>query len=310
LPINYISHLLYRKNVDNYKDYLNLKENYKLLQWSKSQAKEQIDLVKNKLLFEEFLVKNNITTPSIFFHNSKNQFAYEGEIFEIETKNDFCSFLMKVFSEKKIQHIFCKPVDGVKGENIFILDKDTYQKIEDDLIDLIFTKAFIFQEIIPQHEVLKTINPSSVNTLRIATYKNQRNEVEILSGLVRVGRKGSIVDNAHKGGIVVPFDKETGKLRDEGLQLIDNGGGIFHKHPDTGIIFENIQLPHYQKVKEIVTQVSSLFDFPLLGWDVAITPSGPTIVEVNHDFHLLLSDRTEKGLRRSPSMRKLLEQVQ
>nr|WP_281540252.1 sugar-transfer associated ATP-grasp domain-containing protein [Maribacter aestuarii] len=309
-PLNYISHLLYRKNVDNYNDYLSLKENSKLLQWSKSLAKKQIVLVQNKLLFAEFLAMNNIPTPPIFFHNSKNQFAYEGKIFEIETKNDFCSFLTKVFREKKIEHIFCKPVDGVKGENIFILRKATHQKIEDDLIDMIFSRSFIFQEVIPQNEVLKMINPSSVNTLRIATYKNEGNEVEILSGLVRVGRTGSIVDNAHKGGIVVPFDKETGKLRDEGLQLIDNGGGIFQKHPDTGIIFENLQLPHYQEVKELVAQVSSLFDFPLLGWDVAITPRGPTIVEVNHDFHLLLSDRTEKGLRKTLSIKKLLEQVQ
>jgi hypothetical protein len=60
------------------------------------------------------------------------------------------------------------------GENIFVIDKETYRKIADDLISLVFSKAFIFQELILQHEVLKQINFSSINTLRIVTYKNKK----------------------------------------------------------------------------------------------------------------------------------------
>ena len=194
--------------------------------------------------------------------------------------------------------------------DIFILDKTTYRTISDNLVDLVFSKAFIFQELLPQHEALEKINSSSINTLRVVTYKNEKNEVEILSGFIRVGRKGAIIDNAHIGGIVVPLDKETGKMRAAGIQLIDNGGGIFYEHPDTGIIFEDVQIPHYDQVREIVAKASTLFNLPLLGWDVAITQTGPVIIEANHDFHLLLSDRTEKGLKRSPTIRKLLEQTQ
>ncbi len=309
LPIYYISNLLYRKNVTNYNTYLSIKENERLLQWSYSIGKEQIAVVENKLLFEELLGKNNIPTPQIIFHNSKNKFTYKDAVFEIETKNDFFSFLEKVFNEEKIEHLFCKPIDGWMGENIFVIDKNTYRKIADNLINLVFSKAFIFQELILQHEVLKQINFSSINTLRIVTYKNKKNEMEILSGFMRVGRKGAIVDNAHAGGIVIPFNKETGKMCAEGLQLIDNGGGIFYKHPDTGIIFDKLQIPHYIEVKKMVTKASSLFKFPFLGWDVALTPNGPIIIEANHDFHLLLSDRMEKGLKRIPSFKKSLEQL-
>jgi len=127
---------------------------------------------------------------------------------------------------------------------------------------------------------------------------------------VRIGKKDAIIDNAHAGGIVVPFNKKTGKMCYEGLQLIDNGGGIFYKHPDSGIIFDNLQIPHYIEVKKIVAKASSIFQFPLLGWDVALTPNGPIIIEANHNFHLLLSDRMEKGLKRSPSIKKLLKQIQ
>lgn len=310
LPINYISHLLYRKSVTNYRDYLSLKENKGLLQWSYSHAREQIILVENKLLFAEFLTKKNIATPQIFFHNLKNKFTYNGDDFQIKTKNDFVSFLEKVFEKEKIERIFCKPIDGIQGKNIFVLDKDTYRETSDDLIDLVFTKAFIFQEFILQHEALKRINSSSINTLRMVTYKDENNEAEVLAGFIRFGRKGSIIDNAHIGGIVIPINRETGKMHAEGLQLIDNGGGIFHEHPDTGIPFNNIQIPHYEQVKKLVAKASSSFKFPLLGWDVAVTPDGPVIVEANHDFHLLLSDLTEKGLKRNPTVQKLLEQIQ
>jgi len=309
LPLNYISHLLYRKNVTNYKDYLSLKENRGILKWSYSHAQEQIVLVENKLLFAAYLEKANIPTPKIFFHNSKNKFTYENNVFEIQSKNDFLLFLRRVFFEKKIPHLFCKPIDGIQGENIFIIKKATYMEIADNLIDLVLSNAFIFQELILQHATLKEINPSSINTLRIVTYKNRENEVEILSGFIRIGRKGAIIDNAHIGGIVIPINKETGRMYAEGLQLIDNGGGIFYEHPETGIIFANLQIPNYVEIKKMIADASSLFKFPLLGWDVAVTPNGPIIIEANHDFHLLLSDLTEKGFKRNPSIKKLLEQI-
>lgn len=310
LPVYYITNLLYRKGVTNYKDYLSLKENTKLLEWSYAHAKEQIILAEDKVLFEELLVRSNIPTPKIFFHNLKNKFTYKKDVFEIENIKDFFSFLETVFNETGVERFFCKPVDGSKGQNIFVLDRNTFKNSKNTLINLILSQAFIFQELILQHESLKKINKSSVNTLRIVTYKNKRNEVEILSGLIRLGRHGSIVDNASAGGILVSINKKTGKMREEGMQLIDNGGGVFYKHPDTGVIFNNFQIPCFAKAMEIVKKASVLLKFPLLGWDIAITPDGPIIVEVNHNFHLPVSDRMEKGLKNISSFNKLLQRIE
>jgi len=306
-PLYYISNLLYRKNVTNYRDYLSLKQNNTLINWSISKAKDQITLVENKLLFENYLVKNNIPTAKIFAHNIKNSFTYNGILFEIETKDEFLVFIEIIFKEAGIEQLFCKPIDGIMGEHIFIINKSNYHNITDDLIALVLSNSFIFQELIVQHETLKTINSSSINTLRIITYKSI--DSEILCGFIRLGREGAIIDNAHKGGIAVSFDKDTGKMSAEGLQLIDNGGGVYNKHPDSSVVFDNFQIPHYNQVKALVTKVSSLFQFPLLGWDVAITPNGPIIIEVNHNFHLLLSDKMEKGLIKLPCIKKLVESL-
>lgn len=307
IPVNYITSLLYRKNVLNYKDYLTIKENEDLLEWSYAHAKEQIELVENKLLFNKLLDKNNIPTPQIIFHNLKDHFTYNDQTFRLTGKKDFFLFLEKVFNEVNIQRLFCKPTDGSMGKNIFVIDKNIFHDTSDELINLVFSGSFIFQEPIVQHESLSKINHSSVNTLRIVAYKDQDQNVEIICGFIRLGRQGAIVDNAHAKGIVVAFDKDTGKMKDEGLQLIDNGGGIFYQHPETGIIFNNFQIPHYDQVKALVVAASALFKFPLLGWDIAITPESPTIVEANHNFHLLLSDRMDLGLKRNPTINKLLE---
>ena len=140
----------------------------------------------------------------------------------------------------------------------------------------------------------------------VVTCKTKNNDVEILSRFIRAE---AIVDNTHANGIVVPFNKKKGKMCREGSQLLDNDGGIFYKHPDTEVIFDDCQIPYYTQVKKIVTKASSLFKLPLLRWDIAITPNGPIIVGVNAGFHLLLSDRMGKELKRSPSIRSLLEQI-
>lgn len=65
-----------------------------------------------------------------------------------------------------------------------------------------YGRGFIIQEVITQHPVLASLNPTSVNTVRIMTYRWLSGEVVALSSLVRVGRSGEIVDNGHAGGLV------------------------------------------------------------------------------------------------------------
>jgi hypothetical protein len=305
LPIYYFYNLLYRKNIKNYNDYLSLKENNVLLDWSHSLGADQIVLVENKLLFEEFLVKHDIPTPKIFLHNSKSKFTHKGNKVNVVSKNDFLTLLYKIFNEENTEKIFCKPIDGEQGKDIFVLDRMTYAKITDDVVTKVLSNSYIFQEAILQHKVLNKLNDSCVNTLRIATYKNTKNEVEILSIFIRIGRKGAIIDNAHAGGIVVSMNNDSGKLYSEGIQLITNGGGIFYRHPDSQIIFKDYEIPYFNELKQLVTKAATPFNFPLLGWDVALTPNGPIIIEVNHSFHLLLSDRMSNGLKRNPTFKEL-----
>lgn len=309
IPLYYISNLLYRNNVNDYKNYLSLEESKKILMWSYTKGKHHIAIAHNKLLFEDLLVKNKIETPQIFFHNSNNKLTFRDTIFEIYSKKEFLAFLELFFNTVNVDRIFCKPVNGMMGRGIFILNKNTCNNIEDQFVKLVFSQKYIFQEVIQQHEALNKINPYCINSLRVISYQTDEKKVEILTGVLRVGANKAIVDNTHAGGILTSFNMKNGKLNNEGSQLIDYGGGIFYKHPETGIVFEGFQIPYFDDVKDIVVKASALLDLPLLGWDIAITPNGPVIIEVNHNFHLLSSDRMAKGLRNNPVFNKLFNKV-
>ena len=49
--------------------------------------------------------------------------------------------------------------------------------------------SYVFQHAIVQHDDINDIFPNSINTLRIETYLDKNNEVQILGGFMRFGSK-------------------------------------------------------------------------------------------------------------------------
>lgn len=62
----------------------------------------------------------------------------------------------------------------------------------------------IIQEGVDQSEYISQFNPTSVNTLRLSMYRSVKDDrCHITGAIMRIGGKGSIVDNAHAGGCYV-----------------------------------------------------------------------------------------------------------
>ncbi|MHC4553591.1 MAG: sugar-transfer associated ATP-grasp domain-containing protein, partial [Planctomycetota bacterium] len=89
-------------------------------------------------------------------------------------------------------------------------------------------------------------------------------------------------DNLSAGGIAVGLDIETGRLSDWGFFKPGFGKRI-KTHPDTGFEFADFRLPLFQEACQMVCRLHEMFyGVHSIGWDVAITPSGPTILEGNN----------------------------
>lgn len=96
---------------------------------------------------------------------------------------------------------------------------------------------------------MSALNPTSLNTFRVMSYLN-KNEVTIISTIVRMGKAGAIKDNSTSGGISCGVQSD-GSLNEVGFQL----SGESFSTTDSGIKFINIKLPSIEKINETVTNL-------------------------------------------------------
>ena len=157
-------------------------------------------------------------------------------------------------------------------------------------------REYIIQEYINQHPDMSKLNPGSVNIIRIVTTRWDK-DVHILTGALRIGaKKDSTVDNAAQGGTFVGINFENGTLREYGYYF-DRPRDT--KHPITGVTYNGYKIPYWEETIELVKSLHPYFQgLPVLGWDVAITPNGPIIIEANYDNCIKLIQMSNGGLRK------------
>lgn len=111
---------------------------------------------------------------------------------------------------------------------------------------------------------------------------------KIMQTYIRIGSsKTGFTDNVGYGGICAMIDMDTGKTY-QPETIVDH---VFHScpaHPDTGTVIDGFQIPCWQEAKKLVLDISrSMPELEYLGYDVAITETGPQIIEINihQDLH-------------------------
>jgi hypothetical protein len=183
---------------------------------------------------------------------------------------------------QNINHAIIKPVLNHSGEGIQGLEvNDGITNINGMTIEQLFDKYgknFQIQERLKQHEKMSQLNESSVNTIRIVTYRSDM-EILVIYSVVRIGRKGSVIDNQCAGGISTVIG-EDGKLGGTAFGgYLENGIG----KTDSGTVLDGFEIPSYHEAIETVKRLHyQLPFFNLIGWDIAIDEEGdPVIIEWN-----------------------------
>ena len=146
-----------------------------------------------------------------------------------------------------------------------------------------YGKDFICQELLTEHPTLSRFNPECINTIRVLSL-NINGRCSILSSFVRMGGRGSIVDNLHSeegGGCLVGLNQD-GKLATFG---INKNYKIVETSP-MGESFAGMVIEGYDTISTFIKDCH-VKNFPfanLIGWDVIIDEmSQPIIIEINLD---------------------------
>lgn len=136
---------------------------------------------------------------------------------------------------------------------------------------------FTFQKLIRQHDVLAGFNPTSVNTIRIVTYRNPAKRKKVLYSCMRFGGEGSVVDNVCSGGGYTGIDLATGHLKDRKRYC------YFQMNPTMLPDSVPDEIPCWDKIVEAALSLHDrLPHFDIVGWDFSVTPEGKILlVEYN-----------------------------
>ena len=136
----------------------------------------------------------------------------------------------------------------------------------------------LLEELVVQSAATAALHPSSVNTIRCITFRTAHG-VETPYCFMKIGQKGSFIDNGGAGGILVGIDRETGRLNTDGYDELNRR---YEKHPDTGIVFKGYQLTDWEALQPLCRKAAEMLpSVPYVGWDLAHTDQGWIIIEGN-----------------------------
>ncbi|MEX2575294.1 MAG: sugar-transfer associated ATP-grasp domain-containing protein [Halofilum sp. (in: g-proteobacteria)] len=191
----------------------------------------------------------------------------------------------------KPQRLFCKPQCGIRGANTFMLDIGANGLFIDGapaepsmLEDRLGDERYLFQRPITQHEQIAKLHPTSVNTLRVVTYR-RADDTEVLSVSLRMGADGDITDNAGANRVFAGIRDEEGRLIETGYRATGERFFETRTHPTTGVRFRDCAIPFYRECLDLARRAHAWIpEVYSVGWDIAVTPEGPRLLEGNDDW--------------------------
>jgi len=188
-----------------------------------------------------------------------------------------------------------KPLNDSRGNGVF---KTNHDKI--DNIDALYKKCvdcnYIVEECILGCAELQAFHPSSLNTLRVVTISGN-GKAEVVAGVFRLGRDGSIIDNISAGGFFTLIDVETGIVTEGGTITSDER---YEVHPNTGLRVKGFQIPRWKEITATCIEACQVVpDAFITCWDVTINSNGEIVfVEGNKSPQFLHQAIGRKGDRK------------
>lgn len=214
--------------------------------------------------------------------------------------------------------LFCKPIDGMYSIGAMAITGIDGREVEfkngatrntDQVWDYMSNMTglgYLIQEYLVQDSELAEWFGSTICTARCLVSTSSIPKIE--SAVLKIASDGADADNFWRpSNMLAPIDIMDGKLG----RAIANTGNAFQtieKHRDTAHHIEGRHLGDWSKLVDLVLDAATLFPgVRTQSWDIALTDSGPTMVEFNWGGDLNLHQLAHRKGILTPSFRGHLE---
>jgi hypothetical protein len=137
--------------------------------------------------------------------------------------------------------------------------------------------VILVQDCLTNHPDIARFSSGPLCTFRVVTYLDDEGVPALLGLILKFARAGSEVDNFHAGGIICAVDPGSGRL---GPAI---SGDPAEPPPDIDSdVIDGATLTAHRAVIALALSAHKELQVPWnVGWDIAMTPEGPTLVEGN-----------------------------
>jgi hypothetical protein len=233
--------------------------------------------VQDKLVFAENLEKNGLSTVPIIASFDKGT-STPAEIDPVSLRQDLFTKLR-----------FSKGAEGAGFIRYLGHDRYSYDDHDlnrDQLLQQLKAKSqqatLIILPRLVNHPAIAGLSGESLMAVRIFSMLNEQGEPELVFAMLRI--LGKLEPAWHsKVEWAVEVDLETGELGLLTGDILEACTQYTTHHPITGAAVQGVVLPYWAEARDAALRAHRVLtmDRLVIGWDIAITPTGPSILEGN-----------------------------
>ena len=238
-------------------------------------------LKKDRMLVHQMQGKHDyffgqIKDKNTFYEMAKPFFGREAcRVENDDDLNVFASFV------QKHPRFIAKPTRGGCGKGIEILDLKDYEGKVEKAFDYLREEdtSYIVEELVEQDPRIAEWNCSSLNTIRVPSMRT-KNGIVVFYPSIRIGRAGSIVDNAGAGGTFAAIDPKTGLIISDGF---DKRGHCYKEHPNSHKRYKGEQIPEWNALLNAERRLHESMpkEHKYIAFDFALSTKGWVVIEAN-----------------------------
>lgn len=192
----------------------------------------------------------------------------------------------KILSDIDDEKIVLKPSREGSGRGFCVLYKKEGhfrtkdgQRLTMDFLKRVYKKDYLLMAWAEQSDFAAQFNDTSVNTIRMATYRDMHESIQPLGAAMRFGAVGAVLDNAHCGGVFCGI-MPNGTLQPYVCDWLGRKQETFNHHDFSRNAYT---IPNWSEVQRFATNVSKhVLHHDLVALDIYIDKTNtPKLIEIN-----------------------------